>query len=70
MKDLRAQSTLARRLGDDPAADEVVAIRDWAEELRSICDEWLAGRERLRAAQAEAAEAREHRAHTELGRPR
>lgn len=70
MKDLRAESTLARRLGDDPAAEEVMAIRAWAEELQSICDEWLAGRERLRAAQAEVAEAREHRAQTELGRQR
>ncbi|WP_288813038.1 hypothetical protein [uncultured Gordonia sp.] len=68
MKNRDETGELARRLGDDPAAQEVIAIRAWAEELQSICDDWLAGRERYRAAQAEVAEAREYRAATELSR--
>lgn len=52
----------------DPAAEEVLAIREWAEELASIADAWLAGREAYREHQAEQAEAREHRAATELRR--
>ena len=65
---LSTQRQVRSRLGDDPAAEEVLAIHAWAAELQSICEEWLAGRERYRAAQAEVAEAREHRAHTELSR--
>ncbi len=57
-----------RRHRGDPAAEEVLAIREWAEELASIADAWLAGREALRARQAEEAEAREYRAQTELSR--
>ncbi|KJR08443.1 hypothetical protein [Gordonia sihwensis] len=59
---------LRRRHRGDPAAEEVLAIREWAEELASIADAWLAGREALRARQAEEAEAREYRAATELSR--
>ena len=70
MKNLRAESTLARRLKGDPAAEEVLTIRAWAEELMALCDYWLDGRERLREAQAEAAQAREHRAHADLSRGR
>ena len=68
MKGLRDEQQIAERLRNDPAAEEVLAIRAWAEELQQICDSWLDGRERYRAAQAEVAEAREHRAHTELSR--
>ncbi len=68
MKDLRAESTMARRLKGDPAAEEVLTLRAWAEELMALCDYWLAGRERLREAQAEVAQAREYRAETELSR--
>ena len=50
----------------DSAALEVLAIREWAEELASLADDWLTAREAYRAAQAEQAEAREHRAQTEL----
>ena len=65
---IRTPEQVAGRLGNDPAAREVLAIAEWATELRKLCDHWLAGRERLRAAQAEVAEAREHRAHAELSR--
>lgn len=68
VKNLRAESTLTRRLKGDPAAEEVLAIRAWAEELMALCDYWLDGRERLREAQAEVAQAREYRAETELSR--
>jgi hypothetical protein len=47
---------------------EVLAIREWADELAALADEWLAARETYRAHQAEQAEAREHRAATELSR--
>lgn len=53
---------------DDPAALEVLAIKEWAEALAEMAEEWLTGRERLRAHQAEQREAAEHRAQTELSR--
>ena len=68
MRELPTPRQVARRVEDDPAAAEVLAIAEWATELSKLCDHWLAGRERLRAAQAEVAEAREHRAHAELSR--
>ncbi len=68
MRELPTPRQVAQRVEDDPAAAEVLAIAEWATELRKLCDHWLAGRERLRAAQAEVAEAREHRAHAELSR--
>ncbi|MDF3283371.1 hypothetical protein [Gordonia sp. N1V] len=63
---LRTADAVRVHLRDDPAAEEVAAIQAWAEELQQICDAWLDSRERLRAAQAERAEAREHMAATEL----
>lgn len=50
----------------DSAALEVLAIREWAEELAALADDWLTAREAYREHQAEQAEAREHRAQTEL----
>ena len=55
-----------RTFKGDPAALEVLAIREWAAELAAIADDWLRARERYREHQAEQAEAREHRAATEL----
>ncbi|MDH3025305.1 hypothetical protein QEN35_13005 [Gordonia alkanivorans] len=52
----------------DPAAQEVLAIREWATTLAGMADDWLTARETYRAHQAEQAEAREHRAATELSR--
>ncbi|PWD42219.1 hypothetical protein ACN93_15100 [Gordonia paraffinivorans] len=52
----------------DPAALEVLAIREWAATLAALADDWLTARETYRAHQAEQAEAREHRAATELSR--
>lgn len=59
-----------RKHRGDPAALEVLAIREWADELAALADDWLAARENYRAHQAEQAEAREHRAATELSRRR
>lgn len=50
----------------DPAALEVLAIKEWAEELAALADDWLTAREAYRARQAEQREAAEHRAQTEL----
>ena len=52
----------------DPAAEEVLAIKEWAEELAALADDWLESRERWREQQAEQREAAEHRAQTELRR--
>ncbi|AWO85147.1 hypothetical protein DLJ61_17970 [Gordonia terrae] len=41
-----------RRHRDDPAALELLAIREWASELAQRADAWLEGRERLRERQA------------------
>ena len=57
---------LRRRHRGDTAALEVLAIREWAEELAALADDWLTAREAYREHQAEQAEAREHRAATEL----
>lgn len=57
---------LRRRHRGDSAALEVLAIKEWAEELASLADDWLTAREAYREHQAEQAEAREHRAATEL----
>ncbi len=57
---------LRRKHRADPAALEVLAIKEWAEELAASADDWLTARETYRAHQAEQAEAREHRAATEL----
>lgn len=59
---------LRRRHRRDSAALEVLAIKEWAEELASLADDWLTAREAYREHQAEQAEAREHRAATELSR--
>lgn len=50
----------------DPAAEEVLTLREWCLELADMLDDWLSAREAYRAHQAEQAEAREHRAQTEL----
>ena len=55
-----------RRHRDDPAALEILAIREWAQELAERADAWLVGRERLRECQAEQTEAREHMAQSEV----
>lgn len=57
-----------RRHRDDPAALEILAIREWAQELAERADAWLDSRERWREHQAEQAEAREHLAATEIVR--
>lgn len=57
-----------RKHRGDPAALEVLTIREWAEELAALADDWLTAREAYREHQAEQAEAREHRAATELSR--
>ncbi|GAC50955.1 hypothetical protein GOACH_35_00070 [Gordonia aichiensis NBRC 108223] len=65
---IRTPEQVAERLSSDPAAREVLAIAEWAEELRNLCDEWLAGREAQAEARSELAQAREYRAETELSR--
>lgn len=47
----------------DPAALEVLQIRNWAEELASIANSWLNQREVYRAHQAQQANARQAAAH-------
>ena len=49
----------------DPAAEEVLTLREWCLELADMLDDWLDGRERWREQQAEQREAAEHRAQTE-----
>lgn len=53
-------------LDTDPAADEIREIRRRASELAAMADQWLRSRETYRAAAAEQAEYREHRAATHL----
>ncbi|QHN17936.1 hypothetical protein [Gordonia amarae] len=57
-----------RRRTEEELDREVAKLRDLAEELRTRCESWLLGRERLREHQAEEREAREYRAETELAR--
>lgn len=52
----------------DPAAEEVLALREWTLELADMIDAWLESRELWREQQAEQREAAEHRAQTELRR--
>ena len=59
---------MRRRHRGDPAAEEVLALREWTLELADMIDAWLEGRERWREQQAEQREAAEHRAATELRR--
>ncbi len=59
---------LRRKHRGDPAALEILAIKNWAEELAALADDWLAAREAHREHQAEQAEAEEYRAATELSR--
>lgn len=59
---------MRRRHRGDPAAEEVLALREWCLELADMLDDWLGAREAYREHQAEQREAAEHRAQTELRR--